>query len=71
MEKEITLQTVTFEEMIAPDGRYLTQSAEVADGQRLYFTRRPLLAEESISDWRIAEAEEREAWAKRQENITM
>lgn len=65
MEDKITLQRVSFEEMAAPEGKYLTQAADVADTERLYFTRRPLLIGEAVADWRVADEEERAAWKER------
>lgn len=50
-------------EMTAPEGHYITQSAAVVDaGNRGYYMKRTLLSCETVADWRIATAEEREQY---------
>lgn len=49
-------------EMIAPQGAYLTQKEENPAGGRVYVTRRTLLPSETLEDWRVATADEKAEW---------
>lgn len=56
-------------ELKAKEGYYLTQSADVANEDRIYIT---AIKGENVneSDWREATEEEKEAYEKSQEEIT-
>ena len=48
-----------FTEQIADEGAYLTQTAEVADEERLFVKRRIKIPDEAPGLWRDASAEEK------------
>lgn len=52
-------------QLIAPAGMFITQAADVADSERLYFTRKTWNVDDDISIWRVASVSEREEWQER------
>lgn len=59
---------ITEKEIVAPEGCYLTQKADVDDGQRLFLRRRVRLAFDMGGDWRVAtEAEKAQCEARVEE----
>lgn len=47
-----------FNEMVAPEGHYLTQAAENIE-DRIFCSRRVLLPGEQVGAWRVASAQEK------------
>ena len=62
---EITTNETKITEMVAPEGCYITQSSEVTDDERLFFTRRPLLATEKLGDWTAVDSTVKDEWQQR------
>lgn len=67
MKKDIILiKRGPFDAMKAPEGYYITQSAEDVEG-RVFPHERMLLSAENISDWRVATPNEKAAFEASQE----
>lgn len=52
-------------QLVAPAGMFITQAADVADSERLYFTRKTWNVDDDISIWRAAAVSECVEWQAR------
>lgn len=53
--------------LIAPDGKFYTQAADVPANERIFATEIYLGKYDAPENWRLADAEEKEAWEREME----